>query len=53
MMAVGESAETIQIMKVARRSPMHNLDVAGKSAVYYSHHDDEQFIAKHLYYTKC
>jgi hypothetical protein len=30
---------TIHIMKVLRQSPMHIHDVAGKSAIYYPHHE--------------
>jgi hypothetical protein len=30
---------TIHIMEVLRQSPMHIHDVAGKSAVYYPHHE--------------
>jgi hypothetical protein len=30
---------TINIMKVLRQSPMRFHDVAGKSAIYYSHHE--------------
>jgi hypothetical protein len=30
---------TIHIMKVLRQSPMHIHDVAGKSAIYYLHHE--------------
>jgi hypothetical protein len=30
---------TIHIMKVLRQSPMHIHDLAGKSAIYYQHHE--------------
>jgi hypothetical protein len=33
------SCFTIHIMKVLRQSPLHIHDVAGKSAIYYPHHE--------------
>ncbi len=33
------SRSTIHVMKVFRQSPMRVHDVAGKSAVYYPHHE--------------
>jgi hypothetical protein len=35
----------IRTMKADRRSPMRVYDVAGESAVYYSHHDSVHFNA--------
>jgi hypothetical protein len=43
MVRIAENAPksrfTIYIMKVFRQSPMHIRDVAGKSAIYYPHHE--------------
>jgi hypothetical protein len=36
----------IQIMKVARQSPMHLPDVVCKCAINYPHHEGAQFMAK-------
>jgi hypothetical protein len=40
---------TIHIMKVLRQSPMRIHDVAGKSAIYYPHHEGALLIAKRLH----
>jgi hypothetical protein len=43
---------TIHIMKVPRQSPMRIHDVAGKSAIYYPHHEGAQLFAKRFHEEK-
>jgi hypothetical protein len=40
---------TIHIRKVPRQSPMRIHDVAGKSAIYYPHHEGTWLIAKRFH----
>ncbi len=43
------SCFTIHIMNVLRQAPIRVHDVAGKSVVYYPHHEGALFIAKRLH----
>jgi hypothetical protein len=42
-------SHTIHIMKMGWRSPVCVHDVAGKSGVYYLHHEGAKFIAQHIH----